>query len=80
MKKLLKNTDLIAGILAIVATGAIVCEVAFGGFSKESVVGGIKDLAGILADVIVLVVAASVFIKRKQKNINSILMKIAITN
>lgn len=52
---------------------AIVCEIAFAGFTKESIAGGIKDLSGIIVDVLVLFVAASVFIKKKQKNIVSLL-------
>ena len=39
--------DLLAGILAAMALIAIVCEVAFGGFAKENVVGGIKDISGV---------------------------------
>ncbi len=73
MKKLLEKTDFLAGIFAIIAVIAIICEVAFGGFTKESVVGGIKDITGILVDVFVLIVAASVFVKKKSKNITSIL-------
>lgn len=73
MKKLLEKTDLLAGVFAVVAFVAIVCEIAFGGFTKESIAGGIKDMSGILVDVLVLFVAASVFIKKKQKNIVSIL-------
>lgn len=73
MKKILEKTDLLAGIFAVVAFVAIVCEIAFGGFTKESIAGGIKDLSGIIVDVLVLFVAASVFIKKKQKNIVSLL-------
>lgn len=64
MKKLLEKTDLLAGIFAVSAFVAIVCEIAFGGFTKESVVGGIKDISGILVDVLVLIVAASVLIHK----------------
>lgn len=64
MKKIVDKTDWIAGIIALIAFIAIICELVWGGFSKESIVGGIKDMAGILADVIVLVVAASVFIHK----------------
>ena len=64
MKKLLEKTDLLAGIFAISAFVAIVCEIAFGGFTKESVVGGIKDISGILVDVLVLIVAASVLVHK----------------
>ena len=64
MKKFLEKTDLLAGIFAVSALAAIVCEIAFGGFTKESVVGGIKDISGILVDVLVLIVAASVLIHK----------------
>ena len=64
MKKLLEKTDLLAGIFAIIAAIAIICEVGFGGFTKESIVGGIKDITGIVVDVLVLIVAASVFVHK----------------
>ena len=74
MKKFIEEKhDLLAGILAAMALIAIVCEVAFGGFAKESIVGGIKDISGILIDVLVLLIAASTFIKKKQKSIVSML-------
>ena len=65
MKKFLEEKhDLLAGIFAILAFIAIVCEIAFGGFTKEGLVGGIKDVSGILIDVLVLLVAASVLIRK----------------
>lgn len=64
MKKLLEKTDLLAGIFAVMSIAAIVCEIIFGGFTKESIVGGIKDVSGILVDVLVLIVAASVLIHK----------------
>ena len=64
MKKLLEKTDLLAGIFAIVAVAAIICEVSFGGFTKESIVSGIKDITGIIVDVLVFVVAASVLLRK----------------
>lgn len=64
MKKLLEKTDLLAGIFAVMAFAAIICEIAFGGFTKESVVGGIKDISGILVDFLVLIVAASVLVHK----------------
>ena len=73
MKKLLEKTDLLAGIFALAAFVAIVCEIAFGGFTRESIAGGIKDMAGILVDVLVLIIAASTFLKKKNKNIVSML-------
>ena len=73
MKKLLEKTDLLAGIFALAAFVAIVCEIAFSGFTRESIAGGIKDMAGILVDVLVLIIAASTFLKKKQKNIVSML-------
>lgn len=73
MKKLLEKTDLLAGVFAVIAFVAIVCEIVLGGFTTESIAGGIKDMSGILVDVLVLLVAASVFIKKKHKNIASML-------
>ncbi len=64
MKKLLEKTDLLAGIFAIVAVIAIICEVSFSGFTKESIIGGIKDITGIIVDVLVLIVAASVLVRK----------------
>ena len=64
MKKLLEKTDLLAGIFAVIAFVAIVCEIVLGGFTTESIAGGIKDMSGILVDVLVLLVAASVFIRK----------------
>ena len=65
MKKFLEEKhDLVAGILAVLALVAIVCEIAFGGFTKEGFVGGIKDISGILIDILVLAVAASVLIRK----------------
>lgn len=64
MKKLLEKTDLLAGIFAVIAFVAIVCEIVLGGFTTESIAGGIKDMSGILVDVLVLLVAASVLIRK----------------
>ena len=74
MKKFIEEKhDLLAGLFALIAVIAISCEVFFSGFTKESFVAGIKDISGILIDILVLLVAASVFIKKKQKNITSML-------
>ena len=65
MKKFLEEKhDLLAGIFAILAFFSIVCEIALSGFTKESFIGGIKDISGIFIDVLVLLVAASVLIRR----------------
>ena len=56
MKKLLEKTDFLAGIFAVIAVFAIICEIFFEGFTKESIVGGLKDITGILVDILVLVV------------------------
>ena len=65
MKRFLEEKhDLLAGVFAVLAFVAIVCEMVLGGFTKESFVGGIKDISGILIDVLVLLVAASVLIRR----------------
>lgn len=65
MKKIIdEKHDLLAGLFAVVAIAAIVCEVAFGGFAKDNIAGGIKDISGILIDVLVLFVAASALIRK----------------
>ena len=65
MKKFLEEKhDLLAGVFAILALIAIVCEVSFDGFTKESLVGGIKDISGIFIDILVLVIATSVLIRK----------------
>ena len=65
MKKFIEEKhDLLVGIFAALALIAIVCEVAFGGFTKEGFVGGLKDISGILIDVLVLAVAASALIRK----------------
>ena len=65
MKKLLEEKhDWLAGILSLLALGSIICEMIFVGFTKESLVGAIKDMSGILIDVLVLLVAASVLIRK----------------
>lgn len=65
MKKFLEEKhDLLAGIFAVLAFVSIVCEMAFGGFTKEGFVAGIKDISSILIDVLVLLVAASVLIRK----------------
>ena len=65
MKKFLEEKhDLLAGLLAALAFAAIICEMALGGFTKENFVSGIKDMSGILIDVLVLMVAASVLLHK----------------
>lgn len=65
MKKFLEEKhDLLAGIFAVLAFISIICEMAFGGFTKEGLVAGVKDISGILIDVLVLLVAASVLIRK----------------
>ena len=65
MKKIIdEKHDLLAGLFAVVAIVAIVCEVVFGGFAKDNIAGGIKDISGILIDVLVLFVAASALIRK----------------
>lgn len=65
MKKFLEEKhDLLAGVFAVLAFVSIICEIAFGGFTKEGFVAGIKDISGVLIDVLVLFVAASVLIRK----------------
>lgn len=65
MKKFFEEKrDLLAGVFAILAFVSIICEMALGGFTKESLVSGIKDVSGVFIDVLVLLVAASVLIHK----------------
>jgi hypothetical protein len=63
-KKIEENTELLGGIFAAVGAVCILIEMAFAGFSKESIVGGIKDFSGILLDVLIIVIAATQLIKK----------------
>ena len=66
MKKFIEEKhDLLVSVFATIALFAIVFEITISGFSKEGIVAGIKDISGVLIDVLVLLVAASVFIKKK---------------
>lgn len=65
MKKFLEEKhDLLAGVFAVLALISIICEIAFGGFTAEGIISGVKDISGILIDVLVLAVAASVLIRK----------------
>lgn len=65
MKKFLEEKhDFLAGVFAVLAFVSIVCEIAFSGFSKEGLAAGLKDISGILIDVLVLLVAASALIHK----------------
>lgn len=61
----MKKENLIAGLIAIVAFVAIVCELVFGGISSVSVAAAVKDITGILVDIIVFFLAFKVFSKKE---------------
>lgn len=63
MKKIDRET-LIAGIIAIVAFIAIICEVVFGGISTVSIAAAVKDIAGIIVDMMVLFIAFKALVKK----------------
>ena len=63
MKKIDKET-LIAGIIAVIALIAIVCEMVFGGISTVSIAAAIKDTAGIIVDIMVFFIAFKALVKR----------------
>ena len=66
MKKFIEEKhDLLVSIFASVAMIAIIFEVVINDFSKESIIAGVKDISGIFIDVLVLLVAASVFLGKK---------------
>lgn len=62
----MNKENLIAGLIAIVALAAIVCELVFGGISSVSVSAAIKDITGILVDVIVFFLTFKVFSKKEK--------------
>ena len=57
-----------AGMFGIVAIVAIVFEMALGNFESASIAGGIKDIAGTIIDVVMLIVAISALRPKKEKN------------
>ncbi len=57
--------NLIAGIIAVVAFVAIICELIFGGVSTVSIAAAIKDVTGIIVDVIVFVLAFRFVVKKE---------------
>ena len=64
MKEFLKKLDkqtLYAGLFGLIAIIAICFEMKLGGFEADSVAGGIKDIAGTVLDVIMLIVALTAF-------------------
>lgn len=58
--------NLIAGIIAVVAFVAIICELIFGGVSTVSIAAAIKDITGIIVDVIVFILAFRFVIKKTE--------------
>lgn len=52
-----KNKERLAGVVGLIALVAIITEMVWANFSPEAIVGGIKDIAGIILDVSVLLVA-----------------------
>ena len=65
-KKLDKQT-LYAGLFGVIAIVAICFEMSYGNFEASSIAGGIKDIAGTILDVIMLVVAFAAFKPLKKK-------------
>ena len=56
--------NLIAGIIAMVALGAIICELIFGGISNVSIAVAVKDMTGIFVDVMVFLLSFKVLLKK----------------
>ena len=55
----------LAGIVAVVALVAIICELVFGGISTASIAGAVKDIAGITVDISVFLLAFRAFAKKE---------------
>lgn len=53
----LKNSDFVAGIFGVIAAIAIVFEMSLAGFDKASVADGVKDLAGTLVTIVLMLTA-----------------------
>lgn len=61
----INKENLIAGIIAVIAFIAIICELVFGGISTVSVSSAIKDIAGIIVDIAVFVLAFKIMVKKE---------------
>ena len=64
-KKLDKET-LLAGIFGLVAIIAIVFEMVLAEFESASIAGAIKDIAGTILDVVMLIIALKIFKPKKK--------------
>lgn len=67
MKKILQNSDIIGGIFGAVAIIAVVFEMAFNGFDTASIAGGIKDIAGTIVTVVLMLTAIKALTPKKEK-------------
>ena len=74
MKKIfafLKDEDavekIIGGVFGIVAIVAIIAEMILGSFNQEAIAGGIKDIAGTLITVVMLIVAIKALKPKKEE-------------
>lgn len=54
-----------AGLVGIIAFIAIVCELVFGGISATSISAAVKDLMGIMMDVMVFILAIKIATRKK---------------
>ena len=57
---------IVGGIFGIIAIIAAVVEMALGGFDAAAVAGGVKDIAGTLVTIVMLVVAINALKPRKK--------------
>lgn len=70
MKKFIEKIELeklLSALFGIIAAIAIYYEMKIAGFEEASIAGGIKDFAGIIIDIILLIVALNIFKRRGPK-------------
>lgn len=67
-KKKIDFEIVIGGVFGVIAIVAIIAEMIIGGFSAESIAGGVKDIAGTIVAVLVLIATWVALHPKKEKN------------
>lgn len=67
-KKRMDKEIILGAIFGTITIIAVICEMAFGGFSKEAIAGGIKDISGTIVAVLVFLSAWIALHPRKDKS------------
>ena len=71
-KNKLDKEIILGAIFGIIAIIAIICEMSLGGFSKEAIAGGVKDISGTIVAVLVFIIAASGIRKKNVKGFGNV--------